>query len=452
MARNKGLWIAIGGGPHADKIASSIYYNGQFTTTVVATKVRPRIAELVLVSMKGTDADYIGISQVGRLIAVDQTTIAVSNLVAVKKMNRDQVRKKLPRRLAHRFNPPRTGVYRLTPRLWDEVLRIITADPFTRKKVANLRRAVTEARLQHGRIEGGLEVFERDAIASALQVWRGQSFRKRILREAATGSVPTAAFLTRLEGVPVREDLQISHDQTTFPGMKVAQRHVVGSVVLRSGGEHLTILNCNRQPLERTLGVDLIYYNHRFDSFVLVQYKRMTEGKRGPEYRPDNDQNQRKELERMVKTDRMLRALPKPHDRGTRTFRLSGRPFYVKVCESKIKAALDAGMVSGMYVPLGLWRRILKSSAVRGPRGGITITWDNVGRRFNNGEFTSLLRGGWIGSAAGESKLLGRIIKNVLASNRMLVLAVTSKGPNSRDSRRDDLGRFAAEDDPAAAI
>jgi hypothetical protein len=134
--------------------------------------------------------------------------------------------------------------------------------------------------------------------------------------------------------------------------------------------------------------------------------------------------------------------------------RRSGFPrgHYIKVCESKAKAALDAGMVSGMYIPVGLWRRLLNSPRVRGPRGGLTITWDNAGRRFNNGEFTNLLRGGWIGSATGESKLLGRIIKDVLASKRMLVLAATSKGSHARDFRRDDLGRFAADDDPAAAM
>lgn len=117
-----------------------------------------------------------------------------------------------------------------------------------------------------------------------------------------------------------------------------------------------------------------------------------------------------------------------------------------------MKPLLDAGMVSGMYVPLVLWRRLLRSPAVRGPRGGIAVTWENTRRRFNNGEFTGLLRNGWIGSAAGESKLLSKIIKGVLASDHMLVLAATSEGPRTMDYRRDDLGRFAPDDDPAAAI
>jgi hypothetical protein len=58
------------------------------------------------------------------------------------------------------------------------------------------------------------EVVERDAIASALKVFGGPTFRKRILREAAVGvAAPNAPFLRRLETVAVREDPQISHDR-----------------------------------------------------------------------------------------------------------------------------------------------------------------------------------------------------------------------------------------------
>ena len=92
--------------------------------------------------------------------------------------------------------------------------------------------------------------------------------------------------------------------------MGVARRDVIGSVVLTDGNEYLTILNCNRQPLEQTLGVDLVYYSHRFDSFVLVQYKRMSEGKRGAEYRPRNDPSHEKELKRMIRTEKFLKEQP----------------------------------------------------------------------------------------------------------------------------------------------
>jgi hypothetical protein len=197
----------------------------------------------------------------------------------------------------------------------------------------------------------------------------------------------------------------------------------------------------------------LIYYNHRYDSFTLIQYKRMTESEeRMAEYRPSRDVSHAKELKRMTEADKLLELAPRAASRSTSAFRLSGHPFFVKLCEAKAKTTLDAGMVSGMYIPLELWRRLLKSPDVHGPRGGVVITWDNCQRRFNNSEFTSLVRQGWVGSETGASRALSNIIEKVLGSGRMLIFAATSNGPSRCDLRRDGLGRFAAHDDPSGAL
>jgi hypothetical protein len=450
-----GLWITAGSDKLADAVLKSIEHSDQFSTTVTQSAIKPRHAEIAIVSLHGTSVDYIGISQVGRKVATGQVTIAISNLVAIDSLPCEEIDAKLPARFSKWFFPRSEGAWRPTPRLWEELLKIIRAErPKAGPSFDELNRMVAASRPVIGRKEGGLEVFERDAVASALQTFGGSAFRKKVLKRA--GPPPTnpavAPFLSQLREVSVREDPQITHDQSAFPGMEVARRDVIGSVVLTNGLEDLTILNCNRQPLEQTLGVDLIYYSHRYDSFVLVQYKRMTDGTQGAEYRPGNDASHHKELQRMIAAEDVLRQLPKMNDAGTSDFRLSGRPFYIKLCEPKAKAALDAGMVSGMYVPLDLWRSLLSSPEALGPKGGIVITWENCTRRFNNGEFTNLLRQGWIGSASGESKALSKIVEAVLASGRMLVLAATTANRLSKDLRRDYLGRFATEDDPTAAI
>jgi hypothetical protein len=46
-------------------------------------------------------------------------------------------------------------------------------------------------------------------------------------------------------------------------------------VEFQQGPRKLTVINVNRSGVEHALGVDLVYYNHEFDSYVLVQYKRM---------------------------------------------------------------------------------------------------------------------------------------------------------------------------------
>lgn len=450
-----GLWITVGKAL-AEAVAASIDRDDQFTTTVPSYNVKPRSAELVIVSLDGRAVDYLGVSQAGRRVATGLITVVISNVVPIDELTVKGLQASLPKRFVRWFTPPASGAYRPPPGAWAAILDLATAQRSGMKaKLKQLTKIIGGAQTTRGRVSGGVEVFERDAVASALQIWGGASYRKRILRKAVprAPSTPVAPFLAQLATVSVREDPQIDHDHVTFPGLEVARRDVVGSVVLTNGDEYLTILNCNRQPLERTLGVDLIYYNHRYDSFVLVQYKRMAEAAdRMPEYRPNRDASHATELKRMIRADKMLSRVPKAAGRATAAFRLSGHPFFVKLCEAKAKAALDAGMVSGMYIPLDLWRRLLQSRDVHGPRGGVVITWENCRRRFSNGEFTSLLRQGWIGSDVGASRVLSNVIEGVLGSGRMLILAATSKAPPGRDLRRDGLGRFAAYDDPAGAM
>ena len=454
MHRMRGLWISIGGGPLADRIALAIETRWEFSYPVSEAEVRPRRAELVIVSLHGTRPDYIGLSQAGRQVATGQVTLMISNLVPVRRMDRSAVRAALPKRFGSHYDPPAKGVTRPTPRLWEEIQQVLVERTArSDARLDDLRDALREAdKRPQGRISGGLEIFERDAVASALQTWGGAGTRKRVMRSAISSADETAPFLSRLRNVPLREDPQISHDHATFPGMTVAARDIVGSIVLTSGPDKLTILNCNRQPLEQTLGVDLIYYNHRFKSFVLVQYKRMTERNGILRYRPAQDSSHKKEMSRMLSAEELLQTIPVARSSDTDTYRLSKKPFFIKLCETKAKAALDSGMVSGMYVPLSLWRKLLKSPRVRGPRGGIQITWENCARRFSNGEFTNLLRYGWIGSSAEHSEKLSEIIESVLGSGRMLVLAATSPGSGSRDFRRDNIGRFASEDDPEGSF
>ena len=454
MSQPKGLWIAVDD-ELAGPVSQSIRHRGQFTTTVVSAEVRPRTAEIAVVSLGELAADFIGISRVGRRVATGQITVVVTHLVPLKRVTAELLRTILPRRFARTFRPPASGIYRPTPKLWEQILTALAhKKPRIRIRIRDLFNVLRDFRDTAGRVEGGLEVFERDAVASALEIWRSTGFRKRMLRSVVpTNDSSVPPFLTQIRGTSVREDPQIAHDQTTFPGMEIARKYQVGALTLRDRGEYLTIINCNRQPLEETLGVDLIYYSHRFDSFILVQYKRMRRTEKGAVYRPNSDRSHREELRRMVRADKLLKAVPKSDaDSDTTAFRLSRAAFYVKLCESRIKSALDAGMVSGIYIPLGLWKPLLKSKSVIGARSGIGITWENCGRRFNNVEFTNLLRHGWIGSAAGGSKVLSKIIYSVLASKRMLVLAATSPAKPTRDLRRDSLGRFAQEDDPDSAF
>lgn len=454
MRQEDGLWVAINGGALADKIHYAIENHGQFSYPIPQGDFRPRRAELVVVSLGDRKADYFGISIRSKFGTTGQTNVMISNLMPVEQLSLAGVLESLPKRFQSNFSPPVEGIYRPTPKLWEALLGIlIPRNPQNKIRFDAIQRALTAANRVGGRSRaGGLEAFERDAIASALQAWGGPTARRRILRSAVPAVDERAPFLASLRDVTSREDPQINHDHTVFPGMTISRRDIVGSVTLTDGPNQITILNCNRQPLEQTLGVDLIYYSHRFKAFVLVQYKRMVEENGIPGYRPYSDSNHAKELARMRLAEQLLQTIPNEPLNDTADFRLSSAPFFVKLCEAKAPVALDSGMVTGMYVPLQLWESLISSPTVVGPKGGVNVTWENCTRRFSNGEFTNLLRYGWIGSTESHTQKLSEIIERVLDSGRMLILAATEPGTGSKDYRRDNWGRFAIEDDLEAAF
>src|SRR5215207_6209297 len=63
----------------------------------------------------------------------------------------------------------------------------------------------------------------------------------------------------------------------------------VGIAEFQERDRRLTVINVNRAGVEHALGVDLVYYNHEFESYVIVQYKRMTSraDSSGYKFRPD---------------------------------------------------------------------------------------------------------------------------------------------------------------------
>ncbi|WP_263377360.1 hypothetical protein [Granulicella paludicola] len=449
MTQQDGLWLAINGGILGQKIEYAIDRHGQFSYPIPQGDYHPRRAELVIVSLEGRKPDYLGISVRSKFGTTGQMNVMISNLISVERLSTAEIIASLPKRFRANFSPPLVGIYRPTPRLWEKLLSILIPDtPNNKIRMRALQRAFSEAnRVGRRANDGGLEAFERDAIASALQAWGGPTVRRKVLRGAVPTDDERAPFLARLRDVISREDPQINHDHTVFPGMVISRRDIVSSVTLTDGSDQITILNCNRQPLERTLGVDLIYYSHKYKAFVLVQYKRMVDDNGIPTYRPHSDDNHEKELVRMRIAGQLLQALPQQNSVDTSGFRLNRAPFFIKLCEAKASIGLDSGMVAGMYLPLELWETLLSSPKVIGPKGGIVVTWENCTRRFSNGEFTNLLRNGWIGSSEGQTDKLSEIVEEVLDSGRMLILAATEPGQRSKDYRRDNWGRFSGEDD-----
>ncbi len=185
----------------------------------------------------------------------------------------------------------------------------------------------------------------------------------------------------------------VNHDAGIIPGWDVHKKYQVGAVEFINGKDVLTIVNVNCQPLETTLGVDLIYYHHRFQAFILVQYKRLLEepGSRWV-YRPGHDGSYLPEMERMKKWQQWLRkrthaGVVEVISSPLGTFFISNLPV------PKPMTPLSSDLIRGMYVPLDLWLEMEERHELEGPKGGMMIDFNTDRRYLNNTEFIALVQG-----------------------------------------------------------
>jgi hypothetical protein len=201
----------------------------------------------------------------------------------------------------------------------------------------------------------------------------------------------------------------------------------------------------NKLKLEEQTGADLIYFNETYRSFVLVQYKSMNKGAKGPEFRwQENDQL----AEEIARMDTVLSALGKlPQDQSPASFRLHTNPFFLKLCARTLFNPDDKGLFAGMYLPLDLWRSLANDPATEGPRGGRVISYDNVGRKLTNTEFIALVANSWVGTTVPQSSLLEKVIREVVGTGKTITFAIKHQEHSSAHAPA-DTDTYDAEGQP----
>lgn len=231
----------------------------------------------------------------------------------------------------------------------------------------------------------------------------------------------STSFLDGLETVRVREDPMVINDMAQIPGFEHVRTMRYGAAVFKNDKTRLTVVLANRLPLEKQLGADLIYYNERFKSFIIVQYKAMEKEGQDAVYRLPNAQLA-KEIERMdVVLAELRKCAPTSHRQG---FRVTENPFFLKLCPRIVLNPDDKGLTPGMYIPLDYWRFLETDSDVIGKKGGRVITYENIGRYFDNTSFIGLVSNAWIGTTEAQSLVLEDVIKAVIESGRTVTIAV----------------------------
>ena len=271
-------------------------------------------------------------------------------------------------------------------------------------------------------------VHEKDALGLSLDIFGDKlSLRKRTL-PYWNPKTDVAPFLKGIMSSKLTEDTMINHDNKIFGDWDfMGSLPNLSSAIFRKGGETLTVCNTNRTSIEKTLGVDLIYYHHVYKSFVLVQYKRMNPEGDNPNkyiYRPKLDKNYEKELERMNGLEVDYSELLIEQDLNG--FRLHETPFYFKLCEPVIFDQLSSDLIRGMYFPISLWKVILDSESIKGPKGGIGISYDRARRWLNNTDFINLVQNGWIGSNPKVSEYICKAIRSLLELDHSVTFAYSN--------------------------
>lgn len=404
----------------------------RFTDALSAPDWHPKALEVCFLSFGGSTLDLAALATRGRKVANAKYAVTYSHFVDLGALPFPVVEATLGNQLRQHFVRSSTGRgSRVPPQTWAGLLAAAMA---LRPAIASdLERLVRlrEEGTRHLRGNGIPQLaMERDAVGIALEIFGAD--RRGILSSWAPGgavgtAAPLAPFLAGLRASRMREDQMLTHDARTFPGWALIAQHQVGTATFQKrDGEYLTIYNVNRTTIENALGVDLVYYNHRYDAYVMVQYKRLLRDGRSdgdPVFRLSGGSYET-ELEKMRQ---FVSANPVPQcDRPDR-YRLEPAAFYLKLCEAETLTPLSGDLIKGMYVPLPYWEALLASGVLVGRRGGLSVSFRNMRRHLPNGSFVQLVQDGWIGSRGTTSDAITRMIRTRLEEGVSVLLAVTGQ-------------------------
>ena len=232
------------------------------------------------------------------------------------------------------------------------------------------------------------------------------------------------SFLDGIDHINLREDSIIINDLNNMPGFELIRSTKHSASIFENEKTRLTVLLANRLPLEELTGTDLIYFNEDFKCFIMVQYKVME--KEGDKFifRLPNSQLS----EEIARMDSILNLLKLTEENKViNDYRISQKPFFIKICPRLEFDPDNVGLSKGMYIPLDYIKILQSDKCIEGKRGGKGITYNNIGRYFDNTAFKAVVEGGWIGTNQSQSLLLEEIIKNILQNGKTAVLAIKKR-------------------------
>ena len=132
--------------------------------------------------------------------------------------------------------------------------------------------------------------------------------------------------------------------------------------------------------------------------------------------------------EELARMDGVLDALKAcPPNTGIGGFRLTENPFFLKLCPRLVFNPDSVGLIPGMYLPLDYWKLLENDPGIKGPKGGLRITYENAKRHFDNTSFTTVVSKAWVGTTPSQSQLLQNVIRTTLEAGKAVAIAIKPK-------------------------
>lgn len=397
--------------------------------------------QVALISFSQSNIDYIALATKGNRVVTAKSRIEFSDLFSLNSIPIQHIEKELKSSVRNHFIRSSQGSgSKLPPKTWQNVISIIKK--LRPNHASEIDRLLSIKELSQFTLKGvaaDIILQEREALGIALDIFDiSHQLRKEVLSawspnlndvtdlsaetfEGVLQSLPQgkASFLSGIPRRYFQEESAIQHDLINWAGMTGV--HEVGHSRFQKGNRSLDVFYANRNALEKTTGVDLIYFNEVYNSFVLVQYKLMKDSANGDSviYRPDDQLE--KELKQM---DDFVNIYY--HDNDIlchEEYRLCDDGFMLKFVPNNGVQPASSELIKGMYVTRKYMRFLLSDNGPKGKQGGKVIDFANSPRYLTNTEFSNFVNRGWIGTRGIQSEALKKIIKQYYESGNAMLIA-----------------------------
>jgi hypothetical protein len=187
-----------------------------------------------------------------------------------------------------------------------------------------------------------------------------------------------------------------------------------GKHFLEFNSRRLYIQKVHNTPIERCLGVDLIYNFFDEHRVVFIQYKCFNHDNK--KYYKSKDTNSEPEIQRMSDFDFIKNCWNFSAD-DLENLRICNCPFFIKLCSREISASREEPY--GYYYTVCVWDRLNKQEKS-------FINYDDE-PKISNRLFKDLVHSGLIGTIKKEAKLINEKLLKHLNDDRLLLIFTEQK-------------------------